>query len=319
MTRLQDVYTLTFNMLLGGTTPSNQVWRRLPAVWLTAAGLLAPYASPAAVDLSKLPPPANRPVQFAKDIEPLFQSQCVGCHGPDKRKGGLRLDHKESALKGGDNYAPAIRPGKSAESPLIQFVAGLVPDMQMPRKGDPLTADQIGLLRAWIDQGADWPERAQAAVETHWSFKAVRRPAVPETTHLQSQAGNPIDAFIQAKLASQRLALSPEADRRTLIRRLYFDLLGLPPTPEQVRAFEQDKAPEAYGRLVEELLASPRYGERWARHWLDVVRFAETTGSRSIPPARTPGRTAITSFGRSTRTGATTGSSSNSSRAMSWG
>ena len=265
-------------MSLGQIARSRKLWRRRSAVWLTAAGLLTPCAGSAAVDLTKLPPPATRRVDFAKDIEPLFQSQCLKCHGPDKQKGGLRLDGKESALKGGDNYAPAIRPGKSAESPLIHFVAGLVPDMEMPQKGDPLTLDQIGMLRAWIDQGADWPEAAKAAAETHWSFKAVLRPSTPETTNLQSQPADPIDAFIQAKLASQKLALSPRADRRTLIRRLYFDLLGLPPTPEQVRAFEQDKAPDAYRRLVEELLASPHYGERWARHWLDVVRFAETTG-----------------------------------------
>jgi mono/diheme cytochrome c family protein len=143
---------LVFSMLLGRSTRRNRSWHWLSAVWLTAAGVLAAGAALAAVDLTKLPAPANRPVDFAKDIEPLFQSQCVKCHGPDKRKGGLRLDRKESALQGGDNYAPVIRPGKSAESPLIHFVAGLVPDMQMPQKGDPLTADQIALLRAWIDQ-----------------------------------------------------------------------------------------------------------------------------------------------------------------------
>jgi hypothetical protein len=231
------------------------------------------------VDISKLPPAIERPVDFAKDIKPILEANCLQCHGADKQKSGLRLDLQEAALKGGETYAPDIRPGKSAESPLIHFVAGLVPDMKMPAKGEPLTAEQIGLLRAWIDQGAKWSGEGQlAAAPTHWSLKPVVRPTVPAISDAKVRSSNPIDAFVFTKLAESKLTPAPAADRRTLLRRLYFDLIGLPPTPEEVAAFEKDNSPGAYERQVEQLLASPRYGERWARHWLDVVRFAETSG-----------------------------------------
>ena len=274
--------------------------------WLLGVALLPGVMLAAAdVDVSKLPPAANRVVDFARDIQPIFTASCLVCHGPEKSRGGFRLDDKALALRGGENYAPAIIPGKSAESPLIHFVAGLVADMAMPQKGERLSAEQIGLLRAWIDQGVNWPEDGKAK-ELHWSLKPVRRPAVPVVsnqysvfsvqsrapgraaagklntdllnTEYSSQQRNPIDGFIRSKLAEQGLTPSPEADRRTLIRRLSFDLIGLPPTPEETSAFLADKSADAYERLVERLLASPRYGERWARHWLDVVRFAETTG-----------------------------------------
>lgn len=223
---------------------------------------------------ASLPPAATRTVEFIKDVQPIFSEHCLKCHGADKQKGGLRFDERDAALKGGENYAPAIKPKNSAESPLIEFVSGAVPDMKMPPKGDGLSADQIGVLRAWIDQGALWPTNG-AKKEIHWAFKPIERPPVPGGVKKGSAA---IDAFILATLTEKKLSPSPEADRRTLIRRLYFDLIGLPPTPEQVRAFEKDKSANAYAQLVESLLASPRYGERWARHWLDVVRFAETSG-----------------------------------------
>ena len=241
---------------------------------------LAGCAAAAEVDVSKLPPPAMRVLDFAQDIRPLLEKNCVKCHGAEKQKGGYRLDVKDAALHGGDNYAPNIRPGKSAESPLIHFVAGLDPDVKMPSKGDPLSAEQIGLLRAWIDQGAAWPDDgANDPRKTHWAFQPVKRPAVSET-------GNPIDAFITAKLAENGLAMSPEADARTLCRRLYFDLTGLPPSPEEVDAFlnSSHESHPSYENLVDALLASPRYGERWARHWLDVVRFAESDGFETNQP-----------------------------------
>jgi len=239
--------------------------------------VLVTGAQGAAVDTAKLPPAATRRVDFEKDIRPLLEFHCLKCHGPEKQKSGFRLDQKTAALKGGDTYAPDIRPGSSAESPLIHFVAGLVPEVQMPQKGAALSAEEVGLLRAWIDQGANWPQDGKASA-THWSLKPVVRPAVPQNAKSRKDRTNPVDAFVTAKLTEKKLTLSPEADRRTLIRRLYFDLIGLPPTPEEARAFERDRSPGAYERLVEKLLASPQYGERWARHWLDVVRFAETTG-----------------------------------------
>ncbi|HEY6169277.1 MAG TPA: DUF1553 domain-containing protein [Verrucomicrobiae bacterium] len=237
-------------------------------------------AAVAASDLSRLPSPAPRPVDFARDIQPIFEKSCYSCHGPEKQKGELRLDQKAAALKGGDTHAPDIIPGKSAESPLIHFVAGLVPDMKMPAKGESLTTEQIGLLRAWIDQGAIWPEANIAAspLKTHWSFQPLTRPPAPKLSLSTSRATQPIDSFILAKLTEKSLSFSPEGDRRTLIRRVCFDVIGLPPSPEEVEAFVADKDPKAYEKLVDRLLASPRYGERWARHWLDVVRFAESDG-----------------------------------------
>ncbi len=243
---------------------------------------------------AELPPAATRPVDFARDVQPLFARHCYSCHGPEKQKGQLRLDRKADALKGGDSHAPDILPGRSAESPLIRFVAGLDKDLLMPPKGERLSTEQISLLRAWIDQGAKWPEDGSGTSAKHWAWQPVVRPAVPEI-------GNPIDAFLAAKLAEKGLAFSPPADARTLIRRLYFTTIGLPPTPEEVAAFEREfslshsptlspadgesgkagkreSEKRAVERLVDRLLASPHFGERWGRHWLDVVRFAESNG-----------------------------------------
>jgi mono/diheme cytochrome c family protein len=229
---------------------------------------------------AELPPPAARPVDFQRDIQPLFEKHCVKCHGPEKQKGGWRADVKASALRGGDNFAPNVLSGKSAESPLIHFVAGLDPEMVMPQKGDRLSAEQIGLLRAWIDQGADWPAALGEAAgdrNKHWAFQPLTRPPVPET-RAADRIRTPIDAFITAKLAEHGLALSPEVDRATLARRVYLVMHGLPPTPEEVAQFVEDRSPRACEDLIERVLASPRYGERWAQHWLDVVRYADTAG-----------------------------------------
>jgi mono/diheme cytochrome c family protein len=229
----------------------------------------------------RLPPAADRTVDFTQDIQPIFTRACFSCHGPEKQQGGYRLDSPAAALRGGETYSPAIKPGDSAGSPLIQLVAGLVPDTKMPAKGDPLTAAEIGLLRAWIDQGAKFPADAPAEADplkSHWSFQPVRRPAVPTLGKRPPKNASPLDAFIGARLAEDKLAPSPEADRTTLIRRLYFVMLGLPPTPEEVAAFVADRKPQAFERLVDRVLDDPRYGERWGRHWLDVVRFAESNG-----------------------------------------
>ena len=229
----------------------------------------------AAVDVSSLPAPAKTTADFARDIQPLFADRCVKCHGPEKQKGGLRLDVKAAAMKGGDE-GKAIEPEKSAESLLIHLVAGLDEDKVMPPKGERLTAEQIGLLRAWIDQGANWPDDGKAARSEHWAFQKIRAATATDA--------NPIDAFITAKLAEKGLALSPEADARTLVRRIFFDLLGLPPTPAELEAFVSKASHEIHGShatyetLVDTLLASPRYGERWGRHWLDVVRYTESQG-----------------------------------------
>ena len=264
----RNVTEIGMRISLGG-------WLWAALLWVVSGG-----AGAAGLDLSKLPPPAGRPVDFAKDIRPILANSCYGCHGPEKQKSSFRLDLKSAALKGGENYAPAIKPGQSAESPLIHLVAGLVPEQKMPAKGDPLTSEQVGLLRAWIDQGAVWPEDGPAVdrIQSHWSFRKVLRPLVPKMAGSTAGSGQPIDAFIAQKLESRGLTLSAEADRVSLIRRLYLVMLGLPPAPEEVAVFVSDRSPGAFERWVDKVLADPRYGERWGRHWLDVIRFAESNG-----------------------------------------
>ena len=220
-------------------------------------------------------PALSQAVSFEPDIQPIFEKSCLKCHGPEKQKGGYRLDARSIALKGGDNHAPNIVPGKASESPLVQFISGEDEDMRMPPKGDLLSKADVAKIRAWINAGAVWPESASVKVDDPldwWSLTPIARPELPATT------ANPIDAFVRAKLAEKGLASSLEADPRTLCRRLYFDLTGLPPTPEEMATFLADKSPAAFDRLADRLLASPRYGERWARHWLDVVHYGDTHG-----------------------------------------
>ena len=224
-------------------------------------------------------------VDFTHDIQPILSKNCYPCHGPDKQEAQFRLDSKEGALAGGE-LGPAIVPGKSGESLLIQAVSGTKPDLVMPKKGSRLTPDQIALLRAWIDQGPTWPASLASAPDdrrNHWAFKAPVRPAVP-VPHRKGWARNPIDDFVLARLEKENLSPSPEADKITLIRRLSLDLVGLPPTVDEVQEFVHDSRPGAYERLVERLLASPHYGECWGRHWLDAARYADTNGYEKDRP-----------------------------------
>ena len=231
-------------------------------------------------DSSTLPPPANRKVDFVKEIRPLLASKCYPCHGPSQQKNQLRWDVKAVATRGGIS-GPAFKPGKSAESLVIRLVGGLQPGLVMPLQGERLTSTEIGLLRAWIDQGAHWPEgldpKGYTAPLIHWAYRPLARPSAPRVKG-SSWARTPIDSFILAKLQEKRLRPSPPADKRTLLRRVTYDLTGLPPTPEEIQAFLADTAPDAYVTVVDHLLASPRYGERWARHWLDVVHYADSHG-----------------------------------------
>jgi len=257
-----------------------------------------------------LPAATSRPVDFSTDIRPILERSCLGCHGPERAKSDLRLDSPDRALKGGEN-GPDIVPGQSAKSPIIQLTARVVPDSAMPPegRGEPLTPAQVGLLRAWIDQGAKWPDGLTlsppasptgpvdkttplpaAAAKSHWAFKAPVLPPVPPTRN-RAWPRNPIDHFVLARLEKEGLKPSPEADRSTLLRRLTLDLTGLPPTLAEIREFVADRRPDAYERVVDRLLASPHYGERWARHWLDLARYADTNGyekdrPRSIWPYR---------------------------------
>ncbi len=235
------------------------------------------------VDLTRLPAASKGPVDYVRDIQPLFAKNCYSCHGAEKQKNGLRLDLKAAALAGGDS-GRVILPGNSAQSKLIHLVSGLVPDTVMPQKGERLTAAEIGKLRAWIDAGANWPdELAQAGKSSHWAFKPPVRAEIPKVRDAK-WVRNPVDNFVLARLEKEKVKPSPEADRYTLIRRLSLDLLGLPPKPEEVSAFVNDTSPNAYDKLVDRLLASPHFGERWARHWLDLARYADSDGYEKDRP-----------------------------------
>jgi len=214
-------------------------------------------------------------VDFAREVRPLFEKHCFKCHGPEKQKSGYRLDVREIALTGGEAHAPNIVPGQPEKSPLLRFVSGEDAEMRMPPKGELLTAQERRVLEAWVAAGAVWPagESVQVAAPTDWwSLKPLRKPEPP------SREAKPVDAFVQARLAREGWTPSPAAAKETLLRRITFDLAGLPPSPEELDAFLADEAPDAYERVVERLLASPRYGERWARHWLDVVHYGDTHG-----------------------------------------
>jgi hypothetical protein len=212
----------------------------------------------------------------------------VNCHGPQKQKGGLRLDTKSAFGKGGDNGA-ALIPGEPAKSRLIEAVL-YDGDTKMPPKGKLSEAD-IAILNAWVKGGAPWPEDGtaataepssnfdlQARAKAHWSFQPIQRPPVPPLANKKVSSDNPIDRFLLAKLNEKGLSFAPAASKRTLLRRIYFDLTGLPPSPDEIDAFLKDESPDAYDKVVEKLLAAPAYGERWGRHWLDLVRYAETHG-----------------------------------------
>jgi mono/diheme cytochrome c family protein len=255
------------------------------------ACLTAMTVNAANVDVSKLPPAATRPVDFTQDVQPIFQSSCWKCHGPQRSEASFRLDQREDFLKGGDRGHDVI-PGNSGDSLLIHAVSGLHDELKMPKKGEKLTAEQVGVLRAWIDQGAKMPDRIAAEKDPslHWAFRAPVKPAAPKTKDAK-WVRDDIDKFILSKLEKEKLKPSPEADRITLIRRLYLDLVGLPPKPEEVDAFVNDRSKDAYQKVVEQLLASPHYGERWGRHWLDAARYADSDGyekdmSREMWPYR---------------------------------
>jgi len=239
--------------------------------------VLAALPAPEGKSSSGLSP--NSKIEFSRDIRPIFADHCFECHGPEKQKSGFRLDLKEKAMAGGDT-GKAIVPGKSTDSLLYRYIAGLHADTRMPPKGKPLTPNQVAQIGAWIDAGAVWPSETAAAITPTnrlWSLKRPERSAIPQVRNVR-WLSNPIDSFVLAKLESANISPSPEADRVTLIRRLSLDLTGLPPIPEQVSSFASDRRPDAYERLVDSLLASPHFGERWGRHWLDLARYADSEG-----------------------------------------
>ncbi len=230
-----------------------------------------------------LPPASQRKVSFETDVEPIFKQRCYACHGPRLQTSGFKLDDREAALKGGNSGAD-IKPGNSAASPLILRVAGGGKDLtRMPPGGAALTPDQIGILRAWIDQGVTYPAQAAAAkpaphqTSTFWAFQSVHKPDVPPVMD-RAWVRNPIDAFILDRLEREKIQPSPEANKAILLRRLSLDLTGLPPTVAELEAFINDNRPDAYERQVDRLLESPHYGEKWARFWLDQARYGDSDG-----------------------------------------
>lgn len=232
----------------------------------------------------KLPPPADRKIDFAKDVRPLLEKNCWGCHGAKKQESGLRLDSRDALLRGGD-IGKVIAAGDSERSRLIVLVSGTDPQTVMPPDGPQFKPEEVGILRAWVDQGCVWPDDSPRKEEknTHWAYQPIRR-TEPPAVKKSGWVRNPIDQFVLAELEKRGIAPSSEADRFALIRRLNLDLLGLPPTIEEVDAFVNDSRPNAYEELVDRLLKSPHFGERWGRHWLDMARYADSDGYEKDNP-----------------------------------
>ncbi|MBO0797921.1 MAG: PSD1 domain-containing protein, partial [Blastocatellia bacterium] len=220
---------------------------------------------------------AQQPIDFKRDIQPIFADRCYQCHSAKKVSGQLRLDAKASALKGGISGA-AVIPGNSKDSLLVRRLLGAGGEARMPMTGPPLTPQQIDLIRRWIDLGANWPgDEPETGPQKHWAYiKPVRskQPSVKNSSWVR----NPIDSFILARLEKENLLPSAEADRTTLLRRVYLDLIGLPPAPQEVDEFLADRSPDAYEKVVDSLLRNPHFGERWARPWLDLARYADSNG-----------------------------------------
>jgi len=218
----------------------------------------------------------ERSPDFVRDVAPLLQRRCLSCHSGAEPKGEFSLQTAEAALSGG-----YIEPGEASESHLVELITPVAGKAEMPKDADPLTSDEIDVIRKWIDEGAKWPQGLtlqEPRVDDFdwWSYRPLIRPPVPQIDHQWAKSA--IDKFILDKLNQKGLTPSEPANRRTLIRRVTYDLIGLPPTHEQVDRFVNDTDPQAYEKLVDQLLRSKHYGERWARHWLDVVKYADTHG-----------------------------------------
>ena len=227
---------------------------------------------------------AEDSIDFRLHIEPILRENCLECHGPEEQESDFRVDRKSTLIGGGGSGIETIVPGDPAQSYLIELVRESDEEYRMPYERDALPEDMILLLEKWVEQGAKIPEDLEEDAEIKttdlWSLLPVVRPEAPANT----MADNPIDAFLLQKLADAGLAYNPNADPRSLARRTHIILTGLPPTPKEINTFTQahDKdADTAFSDLVDRLLDSPHFGERWAQHWLDVIRWAETNGSEA--------------------------------------
>ena len=240
-------------------------------LWIMPGALLAPSSACLIQETEPM-------VDFGQEVAPVLAAHCFRCHGPEKQKMGLRLDQKAAAFLGGDSGEPGIVPADSARSELFRRIS--IPDEldRMPPEGEPLSSEEIALIRRWIDEGAAWEDDGSEEMgeTTHWSFQPLGYPAPPLSE--DPWVASPIDGYVLARLRQEQLEPSIEADRVSLIRRLYLELHGLLPTPKQVDEFIRDEREDSWERLVDKALASPRYGERWAQHWLDVVQYADSHG-----------------------------------------
>ena len=272
-----------------------------------AVFILAVAIAPGAIAADARPDPALVEY-FETKVRPLLAQHCYKCHGEDKQKGDLRLDSLDHMLVGGSS-GPSLVPGDPAKSLLIEAITYDNEDLQMPPK-DKMPDEDIETLKHWVKLGAVWPGanpggagvRPKSALisdedRAYWAFQPVARPSVPKVKNT-GRVSNAIDAFLLAKLEAKGLSFSPEADKVTLIRRATYDLHGLPPTPEEIDAFVKDTSADAWEKLIDRLLASPRYGERWARHWLTSCVTPTATASRPTTTARSSGVIAIGSFAR---------------------
>ena len=256
--------------------------------WLFSLALLSVVHSDFVVAQDNGVKTVSGSIDFATEILPIFRSHCFDCHAAELQQSNYRIDIKSKAFAGGDFGDPPILAGDSAGSPLMEFITADPDDLRMPpaEAGVGLTQDQIELIGDWIDQGAVWPdelanESAVAITTDHWSFQAIEEAEPPpwaETVLGSFRSDNPIDQFVANQLTRRGLEPSKKADRVSLIRRIYLDVHGLQPTPQQIQDFVNDTSGNAWEKVVNEVLSSRHYGERWARHWLDIVRFGESTG-----------------------------------------
>ena len=258
---------------------------RRDCCWFGMGLLTLALAVPGRAEEVQAKPGPEQVEFFESKVRPVLATHCLGCHGPEKQKGNLRLDSSDAMRTGGDG-GPAVAPGDPEQSPLIEAIRYDGPT-QMPPKGK-LDDAEIAALTEWVKTGAHWPSTGAEVGTTatsqawtitdedraFWAFRPVQDPPAPAVKDA-AWARSPIDRFVLARLEEKGLRPSPPADKVTLIRRATFDLIGLPPTPEEVEAFVADTSPEAFARVVDRLLASPHYGERWGRHWLDVARYGE--------------------------------------------
>lgn len=228
---------------------------------------------------SNKPASGQTSIDFKSVIQPILTAHCTGCHGASDQHGGLRLDHRALALQGGDT-GPAIIPHKTTGE-LLRRITSENESEQMPppEEGKRLNKEQIALLRTWIQQGANWPDDGQkvSVISKHWAYQP-RQQITPPSVKNESWIRSPIDRFVLSKLEAEKIVPSPEADKETLQKRLFYDLIGLPPTLDEITAFQSDTSPDAYEKLVDRLLSSPHFGERWGRHWLDKARYADSDG-----------------------------------------